>query len=128
MNTAKVILYFPLLINILLWIFILIIGIVPSSSQTIFTMDIWTIILSILILVGVLALIGIGSMFFQFSDSSVRIFISLGIYIGIWTLFSLTTWNYMSQIPFGLGHIIMSILSGSYLFGCVLTMTHGGET
>lgn len=128
MNTAKILIYFPLLINILLWIFILIIGTTPNPDQTTFSLDIWSIILTIIVLIGILALIGIGSMFFQFSDSSVKIFISLGIYIGVWTLFSITTWNYMAQIPLGFGHIIMGILSGSYLFGCALTMTHGGET
>lgn len=119
---GSLLVWIPLVINILFYLFITLYN---SGNNLVMNLD--GLIIGLIALAGVLALIGIGSMFFSFSDVSVKIFISIGLYIGVWVLFSLLAFPYYALVPMNLGLILFSVLSGLFTLGCITSFTHINE-
>lgn len=114
--------FVPLFLNIFFYLMVLL-----YFTGTSLSLDLNALVIGLIALAGILALIGIGSMFFQFSDVSVKIFISIGLYLGLWLLFSILNWNYFDLVPLGFGAVFYSILTGLFTVGCIMTFTNMNE-
>lgn len=122
----------PLLINLLLFIFSLLLGYKPgivgaegySTSYTI-NLDMNAIVIILLGIGLALSVVGIQVLGSGLSQTSVSIIIRAVIYILTWVIISLYTWSFLNNIAI-VGNVIYIILTFLYGIGCFLNLVKSG--